>query len=80
MQRELLITFNHNAKQSLLDQIRAVNIYGYNISIARAHLTDSQLKYRQQFVVGFRGFHYQTTESQALRLLRPYGGMTCYFQ
>jgi len=80
MQRELLITFNHKAKISLLDHIWAVNVQGYNISIARAHLSDSQLKYRQQYVIGFRGFHYQTTESQALRLLRSYGGMTCYFQ
>src|SRR6266498_3819703 len=77
--REIIITFDRYAKHSLLDNIWAVNIRGYNISIAKAHLNDSQLDYRKTYVVGFKGFHHKTTESQALRLLRPYGGMTCYF-
>jgi len=79
LQREMIITFDHNVKHSLLEHIWAVNIQGYNISIAKAHLSNSQLNYRHQYVVGFRGFHHKITESQALRLLRPYGGMTCYF-
>ncbi len=45
IQREILITFNNNAKISLLDNIWIVNIQGHNISIAKAHLTNSQLDY-----------------------------------
>ena len=79
-QREILLTFTHDAKHSLLDHIWTVNIQEHNISIAKAHLTISQLEYRQQYVVRFKGFNYKTTASQALRLLRPYGGMSYYFQ
>ena len=78
-QREVIITFDSEARLSLLDQIWAVNIKGHNISIAKASLTDSQLDYRKKYVVSFKGFHYRTTESQALRLIRPYGGMYCHF-
>ncbi len=78
-QREILITFDHYAKLSLLDHIWSVNIKGHNISIAKAHLSISQLDYRQHYVVGFKGFNHKTTESQALRLLRPYGSMSCHF-
>ena len=77
--REVLCTFASSANLRLLEHIWAVNIQGYNISIANAQFSAQQLDYRKHYVVGFRGFHYQTTESQALRLLRPYGGMTCYF-
>ena len=67
------------AKLSLLNHIWTVNIQGYNISIAQSYLTDSQLEYRKIHVAGFKGFYYKTTESQALRLFRLYGGMSCYF-
>ncbi len=77
--REILCYFDSSANSRLLEHIWAVNIQGYNISIAKAHFTDRQLEYRKQFVAGFRGFHYKTTESQALRKFRPYGGMSCYF-
>ena len=79
-QKEILITFDNNAKHSLLDNIWAVNIQGHNISIAKAHLTNSQLDYRKKYVAGFKGFNHKITESQALRLLRLYGGISCYFQ
>ena len=42
-------------------------------------MTDQQLDYRKLHVAGFRGFAHTVTASQALRILRPYGGMTCYF-
>jgi len=61
--RELIITFDSHAKHSLLKKIWAVNIRGYNISIAKAHITDSQLDYRKKYVVGFKGFHHKTTKS-----------------
>ena len=79
-QRELLITFDHHARINLLDHIWAVNISRYNIPLARAHFSDSQLDYRKIHVAGFKRFNYKTTESQALRIFRPYGGMTCHFQ
>ena len=66
--REILITFDDQAKLSLLNHIWSVNIQGYNISIAQSHLPESQLDYRKKHVAGFKGFHYKTTESQALRL------------
>src|SRR6266540_232233 len=78
-QREILITFDSQARLSLLDHIWAVNVRGYNISIAKAHLTTTQLDYRKAHVASFKGFNYRTTESQALRLFRPYGGMSCHF-
>ncbi len=78
-QREILIIFDKNVRISLLDHIWAVNIRRYNISMAKAHLTDSQLDYRKLHVAGFKGFNYKTTESQALRVFRPYGGMSCVF-
>jgi len=65
--REILITFDHHARISLLDNIWAVNIKGYNVPISKAHLTDSQLKVRNLHVAGFKDFNYRTTESQALR-------------
>src|SRR6266542_6440275 len=48
--------------------------------MAKAHLTVSQLAHRKLHIAEFKGFNYKTTESQALRLFRPYGGMSCYFQ
>ena len=63
----------------MLDNIWAVNIRGYNILLAKTHLTNTQLEYRKLHVAGFKGFNYKTTESQALRIFRPYGGMTCHF-
>ncbi len=77
--REVLCTFDSSANLRLLEHIWAVNIQGYNISIANVRFSAQQLDYRKQYVAGFRGFHHQTTESQALRQLRPYGRMTCYF-
>jgi len=77
--REVLCTFDSDANLKLLQHIWAVNIQGYNISIANAQFSDQQLDYQKKYVAVFRGFHYRFTESQALRLLRPYGGMTCYF-
>ena len=78
-QREVLCTFDTTANLRLLDHIWAVNIQGYNISLAKAHYNNHQLAYRKHHVAGFRGFNYKTTESQALRTFRPYGGMTYYF-
>src|SRR6266540_3742733 len=76
-QREILITFDRHARINLLNHIWAVNVKGYNISIAHTSITNSQLEQRKLFVAGFRGFHYRTTESQALRIFRPYEGMSC---
>ncbi len=62
-QREILCTFNASAKIQLLKHIWAVNVQGYNLSIAKAHLPNAQLEYRKQYVAGFRGFNYKITES-----------------
>ena len=78
-QWEILCTFNPATNFRLLNSIWAVNVQGYNLSITKAHLTTTQLDYRKQHVAGFRGFNHRTTESQALRLFRPYGGMSGYF-
>ena len=67
-QREILITFDPHARITLLDHIWAVNIRGYNISLAKAHLSTFQLDYHKSHVTGFKGFNYKTTESQALRV------------
>ncbi len=67
-QREILITFDQHTRINLLDHIWAVNVQGHNISVAKAHLTISQLDYRKLHVAGFHGFNYHTTESQALRV------------
>ncbi len=66
--REVLCTFDPSANHRLIAHIWAVNIRGYNLSIANARFSDQQLDYRKQYVVSFRGFTYQITESQALRL------------
>ncbi len=63
----------------MLNHIWAVNIRGYNISLSKAHLTTSQLDYHKSHVTDFKGFNYKTTESQALRVFRPYRGMSCHF-
>src|SRR6266540_4076684 len=76
-QREILIIFDKHARINLLDHIWAVNVREHNISLIKAHLTDFQLDYRKLHVVGFKGFNYKTMESQALRVFRPYGGMSC---
>ena len=67
-QREILITFDFQARINLLDHIWAVNVRGYNISLSKIHLTTFQLEYRKSHVAGFKGFNYRTTESQALRV------------
>ncbi len=77
--REIIVTFDKHARINLLDHIWAVNVHGHNISLAKVHLTDLQLAYHKNHVTGFKGFNYKTMKSQALRLLRPYGRMTCYF-
>ncbi len=79
-QREVQIIFDRHARFQLLDHIWAVNVREYNIPIAKAHLSDDQLAYRKLHIAGFKGFNYKTTESQALRLFRPYGGMSCHLQ
>src|SRR6266540_4326921 len=76
-QREILITFDRHARLKLLNHIWAVNVKGYNISIAHTSINNSHLEQRKLFIAGFRGFNYRTTESQALRIFRPYGGMSC---
>ncbi len=76
IQREILITFDEQAKISLLDHIWAINVRGHNISLTKAHLTDSQLKYHNLHVTSFKSFSYKTTESQALRVFRPYENMS----
>ncbi len=52
-QRKILYTFHLTTNLRLLDHIWAVNIHGYNISIAKAHYKSSQLDYRKQHVAGF---------------------------
>jgi len=74
-----IIIFDQSAKLALLNIVWSVNIKGYNISIAPAHLSDTQIAYRKEHVAGFKGFPSTTTASQALRTLRPYGGLNCYF-
>src|SRR6266511_2629518 len=38
-----------------------------------------ELKLRNTYVVGFKGFKQGTTAAHALRTFRPYNGKTCYF-
>ncbi len=79
IQRDVLITFDKHVRINLLNHIWAVNIRGHNISLAKAQYTDTQLEYHKLHIIGFKGFNYKTTESQALRVFRPYGGMLCQF-
>ncbi len=62
-QREILLTFDRHAQINLLNHIWAVNVKGYNISIAHTSITNAQLGQRKLYVAGFCGFHYKITES-----------------
>ena len=55
-----------------------INFYGECLCIAYHDTPIDELKSRNQYVVGFKGFEHHTTPAKALRFLRPYGGKSCY--
>ena len=61
-----------------LHQQWCINFYGKYLRIAYNDTTINELKERSKYVIGYKGFEHQTTPVKALRLLRPYGGKSCY--
>src|ERR1044072_318301 len=57
----------------------SVNINGECIRIHHFSVTAEQLKLRNQYVAGFKGFDGNTSPAQIMRLFKKYNGMTCYY-
>lgn len=77
--RNVHVTFDSKNLKQEINNLWSVNIYGNCIRISDIRLNIQQLKDRNKFVAGFKGFHKKLTSSQAIRALKPFGGKTCYF-
>src|SRR5215216_2020256 len=77
--RDVIITFKRLTKPYQLNLAWAHNINGLVLRCAHIDTSIEDLKARNNFFAGFKGFPNKTTPAEAFRSMRPHEARSCYF-
>jgi hypothetical protein len=77
--QDVIITFKRLTKPHQLNLTWAHNSHGLVLRCVHIDTSIEDLKARNSFVAGFKGFPNKTTPAEAFRSMRPHEACSCYF-